>query len=226
MAARIKYPARPLRFRVMNRIVRYAPVAKKYYHNAILLKKPLDGVESPAIPAGHDFRPATRDDLDFIIRHPEALPAQVYSNRLLRGDRCYCLSDGKEILSYNWVAYSSCCVLCGFERGIGFLPLSEGQAFTYDFYTYTARRGGGLGGLMKHLLLQELARQGMREVYTLVMPHGTASLKIHLKLGYEPLRMVYGYRLQGWSRTYYGQPKDKPWLDVWLSRFKAASGID
>jgi hypothetical protein len=79
--------------------------------------------------------------------------------------------------------------------------------------------------MTKNLLLQELSRQGILEVYTLVKPHSAASLKIHLKLGYEPLRMVYGYRLLGWSRTYYGQPKDKAWLDAWIGDFKTAAGI-
>jgi hypothetical protein len=219
----IKYPARPLRFRILNRLVRYAPIARKYAHNAILLRKALDQPQKIDCPAGYSFRAASLDDLDFIRGHPEALAPEVYARRLKRGDRCFCLVQGDEILSYNWVAHSLCCVLCGYDRGIEFLPLNAGQAFTYDFYTYTTRRGGGFGGLTKTLLLQELARQGIREVLTLVMPYSAASLKIHLKAGYEPLCMVYGYRLLGWSRTYFGKSKEKAWLDAWIGDFKAAA---
>lgn len=226
MEVQIKYPARPLRFRILNRLVRYAPIARKYAHNAILLRKDLAHLEPAGCPEDYSFRAAGPDDLDFIRGHTEALAPAVYASRLKRGDRCYCLVQGDEILSYNWVAHSQCCVLCGYDRGIEFLPLKANQAFTYDLYTYKARRGGGHGGLTKNLLLQELARQGMREVFTLVMPYSTVSLKIHLKSGYEPLCMVYGYRILGWSRTYYGQPKHKAWLDVWISDFKAAAGIE
>lgn len=222
---KMKYPARPLRFRILNQIVRLTPVPVKYCHNAILMKKTPDEAMSPTVPDGHDFRPATRSDLDFIIKHPEALVRDVYTRRLNRGDQCYCLSDGKEILSYNWVAFSSCCVLCGFTHGIEFFPLSEGQAFTYDFYTYKSRQGGGFGTLAKNLLVSTLARQGIREIYTLVMPYSTASLKIHLRLGYEPVCMVYGYRILGWNRTFYGKPQDKAWLDEWIGDFKAVTGI-
>lgn len=214
----MKYPTRPLRFRLMNLLVRCAPVAMKYYHNSILMRKTIHGAESVDLPEGLKFRSASQEDLDFIIGHAEALRANVYSRRLQRGDRCYCLCDDREVLSYNWVATAMCCVLCGFERGLEFLPLSDGQAFTYDFYTYKASRGSGLGGRMKRLLLQELARRGVREVFSLVMPYGTASIKIHLVAGYQPVCMVYGYRLRDWRQTYFGKPRDKPWLDAWFNR--------
>lgn len=225
MADKVQYPVRPLRFRLMNRIVRYAPVTAKYHHNSILFRKTVDVPEIPVISAGYEFRPATREDLDFIMNHPEALMRDVYAKRLERGDRCYCLSNGKEIVSYNWVAFSLCCVLCGFDRGVEFFPLSKEQAFTYDFYTYKARRGGGLGSAAKQILVSTLAGQGIREVYTLVMPYSTASLKIHLRLGYEPMGMVYGYRILGWSRTYYGKAGEKKWLDAWIDNFRVSARV-
>jgi RimJ/RimL family protein N-acetyltransferase len=209
----------------MNLIVRYAPIARKYAHNAVLFRKVLGHLEAAGCPEGYSFREATPGDLDIIRNHPEALAPAVYARRLERGDRCYCLVQGGEILSYNWVAFSLCCILCGYDRGIEFFPLNDDQAFTYDFYTYKARRGGGHGGLMKQLLLQELARQGVREVMALVMPHSTASLKIHLKAGYEPMCLVYGYRLLGWSRTWTGHPKDRHRLDAWIDEFRTANEV-
>lgn len=225
MAVRVEYPTRPLRFRLLNLLVRWTPVASKYSHNSILFRKDLSRPDAVSRPGGYDFRLANAGDLEFIASHREALAKDVYAARLKRGDRCYCLARGDEVLSYNWVASSLCCVLCGFRRGIEFLPLKGSQAFTYDFYTYESNRGGGLGSLTKNLLLQELARQGVREVFTLVMPYSTASLKIHLKTGYEPLCMVYGYRLLGWSRTYFGGQEDKHWLDRWIGDFRSGAGI-
>jgi RimJ/RimL family protein N-acetyltransferase len=225
MADRIRYPVRPLRFRFMNQVVRFTPTSEKYCHNSILLRKFLDD-EGPAIvPDGYQFRLGTQEDLEFMINHPEALSSQVYINRLKRGDKCYCLCDGQGILSYNWIATSACCVLCGFPRGLEFFTLRQGQAFTYDFYTYKAHRRDGLGKLTKMLLLRTLFGNGVREVYSLVMPYGTASLKIHLRLGYESVSMVYGYRIMGWSRTYFGRPEHRARLDRWICEFKSAHGI-
>lgn len=226
MSDKLQYPVRPLRFRLLNRLVRYVPVTEKYGHNSILFKKVLNERETIAVPAGYEFRLAGTGDLAAIAGHPEALAAAVYAKRRERGDRCYCFSDGEGIVSYNWVARRRCCVLCGYARGIEFLPLRTDQAFTYDFYTYKTRRGSGLGSLTKRLLVQALEREGVREVYTLVMPYSTASLKIHLRLGYEPVCMVYGYRVLGWSRTFYGKPGDRRWLDEWIGEFKAAMGGD
>jgi L-amino acid N-acyltransferase YncA len=209
----------------MNRVVRYAPVTGKYSHNSILFRKVLDDRKRIEVPAGYEFRLAGPEDLSSIIAHPEALAAAVYAKRLASGDQCYCLSDGTGIVSYNWVARAHCCVLCGYDRGLEFFPLGTHQVFTYDFYTYRARRGGGLGSLAKNLLIQALGRESLREVYTLIMPYSTASLRIHLRLGYEPLCIVYGYRMLGWNRTFYGKPGHKHWLDAWISDFKVSAGI-
>lgn len=211
-----KPPPRPLHVHLLNVLVRLAPVTRKHHHNSILMRKTLDGLDVVEAPAGHELRLATAADRDAIAAHAEALPGEVYGRRLRRGDRCYCLCAGREVLSYNWVAATQCCVHCGFEEGMDFLPLRVGQAFTYDFYTYRSRRREGLGRMMKHLLLRELAREGVREVLSLVQPSNTASLAIHLGAGYEPVCLVYGYRLRGWTRTYFERPERRPGLDAWM----------
>lgn len=225
MTGKVRYPVRPLGFRVLNKLIHYAPVAKKYAHNSILFRKRLVESKSVDIFTRYNFGLASSEDVDFLARHPEGLSESVYTSRLGRGDRCYCLRNGTEVISYNWVARSLCCILCGYDRGLEFFPLHPGQVFTYDFYTYKPHRGGGFGSLLKSLLIQTMMHEGVREVFTLLMPHSSASIKIHLKLGYEPLFMVYGYRMLGWSRTFYGRSEDKDWLDKWIDGFKIANGI-
>jgi GNAT superfamily N-acetyltransferase len=224
MTRKIKYPDRPLRFRALNLVIRYLPVSRKHSFNGILLRKTIDRFQAPAVPDDCEFREAGNEDIAFIARHPEALHGEVYNSRLRHGDRCYCLVTGGEVVSYNWINFTNCCSLCGFERGIEFFPLQPGGAFTYDFYTYTPHRGQGFGKITKNLVLQALKEEGIQEVYTLVLPRSLASLKIHLDMGYEPLTMVYGYRIQGWSRTFSGNPGNKLQLDEWIRAFRASAG--
>jgi hypothetical protein len=148
-------------------------------------------------------REATRRDLEHLIDHAEALPGSVYATRLGHGDRCFCLVAGSEVRSFNWVSHDRACVMRGFENSIDFLDLTPGQAFTYDFYTYTACRGRGAGRDLKRGIMAALAREGGREVLSLVRPESPASCHLHVSLGYQPDCMVYGYRLGSWQHTFF-----------------------
>lgn len=218
------YPRRPIGIRALNLLTRVLPVPT-YYYNNILLRRSTAAIPDDPIGPRYSFGIATPDDIDFIMRHPEALPADVYQRRLSNGDRCYCMKRDREIAACNWVRFSSCCVLCGFANGFQLQPLGAGQAFTYDLYTYEAYRREGIGLAIKIAVMHELARDGFREVCALVAPHNTGSLKIHLRLGYLPVRMVYGYRIGSWSNTFQGQDRHKVWLDRWIDAFKASQEI-
>ena len=216
------YPPRPISFRILNLLVGYIPLKKKYCHNSILMRKCLREVASPTdLPRDDEFSTADNMDIDAIMRHPEALPAKIYRKRLAAGDCCYCLRHHGEIIGYNWLSRDTCCILRGFEKGIEFLPLVEGQAFSYDFYVYKNHRRMGVGTAMKRQLLWLLRSQGYNEVFSVVMPNNLVSLKVHFSLGFDAEYMVYGYRIGDWVWTYYDREGDRSRLNSWVARAKA-----
>jgi RimJ/RimL family protein N-acetyltransferase len=219
------YPTRSVLVRALNMMARLAPVRSKYYLNSILLRKRLSG--SLEVPASNDYRFdwAGPEDVRYIMAHSEALQGHVYDNRVTNGDRCFCAKQGGEIVSYNWIRFTSCCALCGFERGLSFLPLQSDQAFTYDFYTYSKYRGKHIGRLLKMHLLHALNEIGINEVYTLIRPHNEISMKIQLRLGYEPVQMIFGYQILKWKKVLYGSARDNQRMSQWALRFMAERGI-
>lgn len=220
------YPKRPIGFRMLNLVARYAPLKKKYFHTSLLMRRDLRDVGRPSdLPDDFEFKQAENEDLDAIMRHPEALPEEVYLSRLAAGDSCYCLKRRGEIAGYTWIRGDSCCVLCGFENGIDFLPLEEHRVYSYDLYVYEDNRRSGLGTVMNGQLLWALRSQGERELYSLVMPYNLASLKVHFSLGYETECLVHGYRLGNWAWTHMDRDGDRGRLDDWVARAKLHLGI-
>jgi ribosomal protein S18 acetylase RimI-like enzyme len=219
------YPARSVWVRALNLMVRLAPLRSKYYFNSILLRKRLSESQETPVGNGCRFGWATPEDIRAIATHTEALDEDVYAGRVANGDGCLCAKLGNEIVSYNWIRFTSCCVLCGFHREIGFLPLEPGQAFTYDFYTYSKYRRKHIGSSLKVFLLGALKQRGIQEVCTLVRPHNEISMKIQLRLGYEPVQMFYGYQLAGWKKVFSASACDRRRMKQWVQRFRSERGL-
>lgn len=221
----LKYPGRSLWVRALNLMVRLAPVHSKYYLNSILLRKSLTGLSAVPASSEYQFVWAGPEDVRFIMAHSEALQDHVYDKRVTNGDRCFCVKQGSEIVSYNWIRFTSCCALCGFDRGLTFFPLQSDQAFTYDFYTYSKYRGKHIGRLLKMHLLHALNEIGINEVYTLVRPDNEISMKIQLRLGYEPVQMIFGYQILKCKKVLYGSARDNQRMNQWTQRFMAERGF-
>ncbi len=220
------YPRRPIWCRVLNLLVRFAPLRNRFSHTSLLMRKDLGEARQPsALPGDLEFQEAGAEDLDAILHHPEAVPEEVYRSRLAAGDRCYCLKRSGAIVGYSWVRGGSCCVFCGFEKGIDFLPLEAHRRFSYDLYVYEDHRRSGLGTVIYGQLLWALRGQGAREAYSLVMPDNPASLKVHFSLGYEADHLVHGYRLGPWVWTHLDRDGDRADLDAWVARARRHLGI-
>ena len=227
-AAPVRYPPRPLRYRLLNQVVRRLPVRGAHALNGFVLGRALGPADAgmaeemkvagaPAVTLA--LHEADESAVAAIVAHPEALPEFVYRNRVAAGDRCLVLHADGEPVAYNWVSHARCCVLCGYPQAIEFATLAPGEAFTYDFYTYRAQRGRGYGHAIKRRLLARLAAEGVGRVCTVVMPHAGASLKIHLALGYRMESMVYGYRVNAWQYTRCSRARERPALEAWLAAF-------
>lgn len=213
----VPYPGPGLPVRFANRLFRRLPFAscKRFY--AIVLKKPLDEAISLNPVEGARWCLADSTDVEAMIAHPEGLSEKLYRNRVANGDSCYCLKRDGELLVYNWVRFTACCANCGRHDGFHFLPLQAGQAFTYDFYTYIKHRRQGLGGFLKAALLQDLQSKGVHEVLTIVEPGNESSLRVHMRLGYQPVTTAYGYSLFGVTRSFVGSARETVRLRQWMS---------
>jgi len=106
---------------------------------------------------------------------------------------------------------------------ITLFPLKPGQAFCYDLFTYQKYRGQGIATLLNNLLYHVLREEGIKEVLALVSPANHAALRLNLRLGAQPQRLVYSYRVRRWSKTFLG-PEGDTRLFEWTQQFKPSSG--
>jgi len=215
------YPPRDFKFLAMNFAVRLMPTGWKYWGNSILLKTSIGDSGPISLPEPYTWTWAGPEEIDFLDRHPEATSPTAYARRAARGDRCLCIKQGSDVVGYQWAKLTAGCVLCGFGplMEITLLPLKPGQAFSYDVYTYEKYRGRGVGTMLKNLLYQALREEGKKEVLALVSPDNHASLRLQLRLGAQPQRMVYSYRIRSWSKTILGPEEDRRLIE-WLQQFK------
>lgn len=214
-------PPLDLRFRMMNLFIKLAPTGWKYWDNGVLFTTYTGNSKPVSVPAPYTWIWAGPEEIEFVDKHPEATSPTAYPRRAARGDRCLCLKKGSEVVSHIWVAGGTCCSLCGFgpKMEITFLPLKPGQAFSYDLFTYSAHRGRRLAILLIELMFQALRNESIKEVLSLVSLDNKPSLRLHLRLSAKPLHMTYGYRIRGWSRTFFGPERD-PRLAQWLEQYR------
>lgn len=214
-------PPRDLRFIAMNLVVRLLPTGWKYWGNSVLLKTPIGDSGPVSLPEPYTWAWAGPEEIDFLDRHPEATSPTAYARRAARGDRCLCIKQGTEIVGYRWVSLGICCVLCGFgpDMEISLFPLRPGQAYSYDLFTYRKYRGRGIATMLMKLLFRALQEEGVREVLSCVSTDNHVSLRLQMRLGAQPQRMAYNYRIRSWSKTFLGQEGDRK-LTEWMQQFK------
>jgi GNAT superfamily N-acetyltransferase len=200
---------RPALFqRMLELAVDVAPFRWKLSERLILIRTDIIGATTSEFSDGLEAGWADETDIKLIATHPEGYGSEVYNACVGRGDKCFCLKKHGEIVTYNWVAFRKCCLLCGFRSGVEFLPLLSNQVFTYGFYTYSKHRNKGLGTLLKSALYAALKRQDVDQVYSLIAADNPAPLRVHLHVGGRPERVVYAFRLRRFARVFLGQPND------------------
>lgn len=217
------FPPLEFKFIAMNLVVRLLPTGWKFRGNSILLKT-LVGESTPvSLPEPYTWTWAGPEEIDFLARHPEATSRSAYARRAARGDRCLCIKQGTEIVGYRWFKLDTGCVLCGFgpKREIIPFPLKPGQAYSFDLFTYQKYRGQGVASMLVKLLFQVLREAGVKEVLSLVAPTNHASLRLQMRFGAQPQRMVYNYRIRSWSKTFLG-PEGDTRLTEWMQQFKSS----
>ena len=218
------YPPREFKFLVMNLVVRLIPTGWKFWGNSVLLKTPVGESGPVNLPEPYTWTWAGPEEIDFLARHPEATSRSAYARRAARGDRCLCIKQGADIVGYRWFKLDTGCVFCGFgpKREITPFPLKPGQAYSYDLFTYQKYRGRGVATMLMKILLQVLREEGIKEVLSLVSITNHASLRLQMRIGALPQRMVYNYRIRSWNKTFLGPEGDRRLID-WMQQFKSST---
>jgi ribosomal protein S18 acetylase RimI-like enzyme len=179
------------------------------------------------MPEPYKWTWAGPDEIDYLDRHPEATSSTAYARRAARGDHCLCIKQGGEIVGYRWLKLGAGCILCGFgaKMEIPLFPLKPDQAFAYDLFTYRKYRGQGVATMLNKLLYQALLAEGIKEVLVLVALANHAALRLNLRLGAQPLRLVYSYRIRNWSKAFLG-PEGDTRLSEWTQQFMPGSRLE
>jgi len=205
-------------------LVRLAPTGRKFFNRSIVFRRRYEVMDEVPPLDGIDGAWANADDIEFIDQHPEATSRGANGRRIARGDRCWCLKRGSEVLGYQWITQRAGCLFCGFDPGyeLLFFSLQPHQVFTYDSYVYGVHRRKGYGTVIRRMLHGALKQEGIREAYSVVMPENTPSINITLQTRFEPWRMAYGIRIRDWGRMILGAELD-PQLIRWIRDFQTRS---
>jgi GNAT superfamily N-acetyltransferase len=218
--AHASLPAPGLRVRLLAQAVHWAPTRRKFFDRSMLLRKRLVSADAVSTPPGHRWVWAGESEISEIDRHPEATSPTAYPRRFKRGDSCLCLMAGDEIVGYRWIARHRCCLYCGFDPRyeLRFLPLKPDQAFVYDLYVYEKHRRHGYAALICRYMYEYLRQEGVAEAFSLIDPDNHPVIGLNLRLGVEPVRMAYGFRIRQWSAMLLGPASDGAQLEVWFQQ--------
>jgi len=76
--------------------------------------------------------------------------------------------------------------------------------------------------LLLKLTFTALAGRGIDEVFALVDPDNHAVIRLDLRLGFEAVRMAYGFRIRQWGAMLYGPRGDQSQLQAWMQQLLPA----
>ena len=215
-------PYRNLFFRILNFIVRNLPIQHKFAHSGILMKKCFNEMEPIQIESKeYSFVLAGPVEIRQIVSHPETNRLNPYNRRLDSGHLCYCAKKGNNVAAFIWVNFKSGGFLFGRDDELIFFPINNRSAFHYDIYTYSDYRRCGIASQLKLFIFARLREMGIKYVYGYIDLSNLPSLRINLRTGSIPDKMIYCYRIHNWEKVFWGTDKEIRLFKKWLSRLKA-----
>ena len=118
-------------------------------------------------------------------------PESEYRERLGKGQRCYGLRTGGELVGYCWMDPAR----CSFPAEDFALP--EGAAYAFDIYTLPARRGENLAARLNAMFHRQMVDEGISTMYSVVDRYNLPSLRFASKIGVRPRHLALQLRLFG-----------------------------
>jgi len=119
-----------------------------------------------------------------------------------RGDRCYVLFDGDDIVNYGW--YSTRPMRLTEVRGAPVLHYDPSYAYMYHTFTRPEHRGRRLNNLCIAAALDDWTRAGFSGLVAYIVSSNHASLKSCTRMGFQTFGHVIVLTLgahQRWSVT-------------------------
>lgn len=155
----------------------------------------LDG--PPNVPASMlrgsaDVRFAQDDDLDGLVALQDK--REIFEGRMRDGDRCVVAIAGGRIIGYEWFSDRP----IHRETSWGYsICIPGGFVYAYDAYIDPEYRNTGLWLRFKAYLSEWMVECDKRGVLTFVDYGNWASLRTHLRFGFEPTGNILALRLIG-----------------------------
>jgi GNAT superfamily N-acetyltransferase len=134
------------------------------------------------------------------------------------------LKRDDKILGYQWISFDVCGINIGSVKELKIFPLKEGQAFLYDIFIFREFRRKGVASFLADNTFAALKKKEINELLVIIGVGNIPSLALHLKNGFEPLRVVYHYGFNKIKKIFLGTKKSKR-LDQWKEYFKKTMGI-
>ncbi len=172
---------------------------KTLYARAVLLMRK-DLHELPADPLkfeGYLVTEASPEDLAEIRKDPETKNPDAHAQRLKAGHTCYCTKKNNEIVATGWVSTGTCSLFFGSKDQILFMPLDKGSAYCYDIVTAAKYKMLGIGYKSFDHVIHSVRGKGYRALYSVGDPRNRAATRVHLALGFKPVKFLHVIRLGG-----------------------------
>lgn len=118
----------------------------------------------------------------------------TFRERFQRGDKCVVATIGALVIGYEWFADGG----AHLESTWGFLiAIPRDFVYAYDAYIDPAHRNTGVWLRFKAHLSQLMKTSGKRGVLTYVDYGNWASLRTHMRFGFQPTESVLAFKVLG-----------------------------
>jgi ribosomal protein S18 acetylase RimI-like enzyme len=124
-----------------------------------------------------------------------ALPEAFVAGRLARGNRCYIAEDAGTVAAYGWLSTGREQVP-EFDRAV---RPGRHEAYIWDCLTSPKCRGRGLMPAILRRLCADLARQGLRRAWAVILADNYPSQRAFARAGFIPVLNITYRRRPGLS---------------------------
>ncbi len=221
------YPPTPRRIRMLDFMVRNFPrrlfkaiwpgQQEKFISHLLFFTKPLSPEDTFVNTTPFELGIADSRIINYLASHREAFPAEMYYNRLARGDACYYVAHEGEVRSYQWVNFRECALVWGQANSLTLTRLNEDEAYLYDFYTYSDARNQGFGKLLKLYVWSDLFGKNFASICNGIHHDNFVSLKLHLGSEFKLKNLYYAYQLMSWQGVFKGTRSETLAVKNWLA---------
>lgn len=191
----------------------------------IMLKKDLRNSLFTIEIDGYEYKEAEENEIKYIGSHKESLNYEVYKYRLSKGHICFCAKLQNEVMCYIWISPKICGLFFGTENELEILDLNDNQVYSYDLYTYKKYRNIGIASKLQNFTSNSLIKRGVTERVNIISPSNIASMKIALRAGFEPQRVIYIFGIKKYKKVFLGTKNKSNRLKHWKKMFENSQGV-